>query len=186
METSQGEAQMWAQWDDFNLYILLQVKDEDVVVNDVARWWTDSDALEIHLFLSPIEDAAPAYIANGENSNKSRNYYILWFCPKGGGIDGKNDYAGQFLPEYRPNYAPPIDMAYLPFNGYYQMEIKIPFASVLGGFDPMKSTRIDRIGFNYIVYRSDAPSVSWAVPEKADEKVMPGNLGVLYLRRPTP
>jgi len=181
METSQGEAQLWTQWDDFNLYILLQVKDDNVVVPDVARWWMDSDALEIHIALSPIEDAAPAYISNGE----AQNYYILWFCPQGAGIDGKNDYAGQAQPEYRPNYAPPIDMAFLPFDGYYQLEIKIPFDSVLGGFDPMKSTRIDRIGFNYIVYRSDAPSVSWATPEKADEKIMPGKLGVLYLKRPT-
>ena len=185
METGQGEAQMWTQWDDFNLYILLQVKDDRVVVSSVEKWWMDSDALELHISLSPIEDAAPAYIANGEGVNKSRNYYILWFCPKGGGIDGKKDYAGQFRPEYRPNYAPPIDMAFLPFDGYYQLEIKIPFDSVLGGFDPMKSKRIDRIGFNYIVYRSDAPSVSWAIPEKADEKVMPGNLGVLYLKKTT-
>jgi hypothetical protein len=74
-------------------------------------------------------------------------------------------------------------MAFRPYADYYTMEIAIPFGVVLGGFDPLKTLRNDIIGFNYIIYRSDAPPVQWAQPAKPGAQIPPSELGILILQR---
>ena len=178
MRTPQGEAMMWAQWDADNLYLFVQVYDTDVRVRDVSRWYVGSDAVEVHLDLNPSDEVKPYYLRGERNPS----IYILWFCPKGGGFDGSQPYAGQAAPTLIYKYNPPIAIATRYRRDYYVMEIKIPFAKVFPGFDPMKTKRIRKIGFNFVVYRSDLPPVWWAKPPEG-EGIPPSFLGTLYLRR---
>ena len=179
MRTQQDEALMWAQWDADNLYLLVQIYDTEIVVPDPTRWYTEADSLEVHIDLQLPEDTVPKYLTD----EKRPNTYILWFCPKGGGIQGQNKYAGQARPTLIHNYAPPIELVFRPYSDYYIMEIAIPFGIVLGGFDPLKTRRNDRIGFNYIIHRSDAPPVQWAQPAKEEAQTPPSALGILILER---
>ncbi|MFQ6039378.1 MAG: discoidin domain-containing protein [Candidatus Poribacteria bacterium] len=179
MRTEQGEALMWAQWDSHNLYLFVQVRDTEVVVPDPTKWYRGADALELHLDLQPTEYTRPAYLSTALKPQT----YILWFCPEGGGLDGREKYAGQAHPKLIYNYSPPIAMAFRPYDDYYTMEIAIPFGVVLGGFDPLKTRRKQLIGFNYIIHRSDAPPVQWARPAKPGAPIPPSELGILILQR---
>jgi len=177
MRTEQGEALMWSQWDSSNLYLFLQVHDTEVVVPDPTQWYKDADALELHFDLQPSEYTRPSYLANFSATQT----YILWLCPKGGGLNGNAKYAGQAQPTQIYNYSPPIEIAFRPYSDYYTMEIVIPFGLVLGGFDPLKTRRNNLIGFNYIIHRSDAPPVQWAKPAKTGAQIPPSELGILML-----
>ncbi|MBM3237896.1 hypothetical protein FJZ31_16530 [Candidatus Poribacteria bacterium] len=179
MRTEQGEALMWAQWDAHKLYLFVQIRDTEVVVPDPTRWYRGADALELHFDLQPSDYTRPSYLSNSQKSPT----YIFWLCPKGGNIDGSARYAGQAYPTPIYNYSPPIEMAFRPYADYYTMEIAIPFGVVLGGFDPLKTLRNDIIGFNYIIYRSDAPPVQWAQPAKPGAQIPPSELGILILQR---
>jgi hypothetical protein len=179
MRTEQGEALMWAQWDAHKLYLFVQIRDTEVVVPDPTRWYRGADALELHFDLQPSDYTQPSYLSNSQKSQT----YIFWLCPKGGDIDGNAKYAGREYPTTIYNYSPPIEMAFRPYADYYTMEIAIPFGVVLGGFDPLKTLRNDIIGFNYIIYRSDAPPVQWAQPAKPGAQIPPSELGILILQR---
>ncbi|HIE29691.1 TPA: hypothetical protein EYP66_20675 [Candidatus Poribacteria bacterium] len=179
MRTEQGEALMWAQWDANNLYLFVQIQDTEVVVPDPTKWYRGADALELHVDLQPTEYTRPTYLSTALKSQT----YILWFCPEGGGLNGRDKYAGQARPKLIYNYSPPIGMAFRPYDDYYTMEIAIPFGVVLGGFDPLKTRRKQLIGFNYIIHRSDAPPVQWAQPAKPGVSIPPSELGILILQR---
>jgi len=176
MRTPQGEAMMWAQWDADHLYLLVQVYDDKVKVRDVSRWYEGADAVEIHVDLNPSDEVKPYYLRSRRNHTR----YILWFCPKGGGFEGNEPYAGQAYPNVIYKYNPPIRISTRFREKYYIMEIGIPFKIVFPGFDPIKTRRIRKIGFNFKIYRSDLPPVWWAEPE---EGTPPGELGTLYLKR---
>lgn len=176
MKTPQGEAMMWAQWNADYLYLLTQVYDDKVEVRDVSRWYEGADAVEIHVDLNPSDEVKPYYLS----SQRRRSRYILWFCPKGGGFKGNEPYAGQAYPNVIYKYNPPIRISVRFRERYYIMEVGIPFKIVFPGFDPIKTRRIRKIGFNFKIYRSDLPPVWWAKPE---EGVSPSDLGTLYLKR---
>jgi hypothetical protein len=176
MKTPQEEAMMWAQWNADYLYLFVQVYDEEVEVRDVSRWYEGSDAVEVHIDLSPSDETKPYYL----RPRKSPSRYILWFCPKGAGFEGNRSYAGQAAPNVIYKYNPPITVAVRFREKYYIMEISIPFKIVFPGFDPIKTRRIRKIGFNFKVYRSDLPPVWWVEPEEGEA---PSDLGTLYLER---
>jgi hypothetical protein len=177
METRDGEARVWAQWDRDALYLFAQVRDEDVRVKDVTRWYRDGDALEIHLDTSAEERDRPSHLAarDGETA------VALWLTPKGGGLDGRSAYVGRLRPTRQNNYSPPVQVVAREDNFGYALEVRIPFGLALPGFDPITSSRLDRLGFNFLLYRSDAPQVWWAEVRERDE--IPSALGVLYLQR---
>jgi len=187
LATEQNEALMWVQWDRNNLYILAQLYDDEVVVTDATKWYEGgNDAIEIHIDLSPDDVQKPNHLRKSYDKDE----FIFWLCPKGAGFDGVRPYIGQYEPEYIPNYIPnpPIQIGiryHLDENKpRYILEAAIPFSSALKGFDPMKTTRIDKIGFNYIIYRSDAPIVIWAKPAEGWDSQQLSKLGTLYLERP--
>ena len=184
LETEQDEALMWVQWDRDNLYILAQIYDDEVVVTDPIKWYEGgTDAIELHIDLNPDEVEKPSHLRKADEENE----FVFWLCPKGGGFEGRIPYAGQDKPDSWPNY-PHIEIGVKYHvedpKPFYILEATIPFNLALKGFDPIKTTRIDKIGFNYVIYRSDAPIVQWAKPVEGSGPVQPSKLGTLYLERP--
>lgn len=170
---------VYIQWDKDSLYILAYVMDSDVVVPDATQFWNGADALEIHIDTDPTSEISP-YL----RGLKVPSSYFFWFCPKGAGLDGNKPYVGQNLPETVYNYTD-IEMVVRIFPGSrYVLEARIPFASVLGGFDPFKTARADRVGFNYIVRRSNAPQLRWAVGAENEPNLPPSFFGTLILKQP--
>ncbi len=182
LTTANEEALVWVAWDANNLYIFAQIEDSDVRVEDPTRWYENADALEIHLDLEAADQERPSYIPSTSKP------YLFWFCPRGAGPDGQRAYAGRASPTRVWNYAPPLQIAKRFRSSYYVMEIAIPFAiletSEGQSFDPQKSSRFRRIGFNFIVYRSDGPQLQWAQAAGLEAVTPPSQLGTLYLREP--
>lgn len=170
---------LYVQWDKDNLYILAYVIDPEVVVPDATKFWEGADALEIHIDTDP----------SGENSAylrglKKPSYYFFWFCPKGAGPDGNMPYVGQNMPETVYDYIV-IQTAVRIFPGSrYVLEARIPLDPVLGGFDPYRTSKADRIGFNYIIRRSSGPQLRWAISSESEPSVPPSAFGTLILNQP--
>ncbi|MGB9595102.1 MAG: sugar-binding protein [Candidatus Poribacteria bacterium] len=163
---------IYVQWDEENLYILAYILDSDVSVVDPMKYWENSDAIEIFIDINPMP----------KSTDKSKhNYYSFWFCPKGGGDNGEAPYVGRSIPDLVWNYGD-IEKAVLIFPNRYVMEIKIPFKTALGGFDPYQTSEEDLIGFNYIIYRSDAPKLQWA-PKLTEEDLPLSRFGTLMFRK---
>jgi hypothetical protein len=182
MRTEDGNGLLWLQWDKDNLYVLAEVYDPKVVVPDATKWYKSADALELHIDISPGIDERPIYM----RSQPKPTSHVFWFCPKGAGVDGSKVYAGQAQPNLIYNYSPPIQAtSRIVAESYYILEIRIPFSPALGGFDPMKSSKIDRIGFNFVIYRSDAPTLQWAKEDRLDQanviNAAPSQLGTVFL-----
>ncbi len=170
---------IYVQWDKDNLYILAYIMDSDVIVPDATEFWDGADALEIHIDTDPTSETS-AYL----DGLKKPSYYFFWFCPKGAGPDGSEPYVGQNKPETVYNYSV-VETAVRIFPGSrYVMEIRIPLDPVLAGFDPYKTSKDDRIGFNYIIRRSNAPQLRWALGEEGEPNLPPSYFGTLILKRP--
>ena len=183
LETPQYEGLLWLQWDKDYLYLLAQIYDAEVVVPDVIEYYRGGDALELHLDLQPDAVKTPSYLQTEDNPNR----YVLWFCPEGGGFHGNRPYVGQGAPEFIPNYqAANLDIAVRQRSNHYVIEIRIPFASVLRGFDPLKTTRHHQLGFNFVIHRSDDQAVYWAAQMPETGHVFPSDLGLLILESPLP
>ena len=75
-----------------------------------------------------------------------------------------------------------MEVAALRTEAGYSLEARIPFHTALPGFDPITSARRDRLGFNYLLYRSSAPQVWWAPLNTPASQA--GQAGILYLDRP--
>ena len=183
IKTSQDEGLLWLQWDRDNLYLLAQVYDEDVVVPDVIEYYRGADALELHIDLQPDAVEKPNYL----QMEKDPNRYVLWICPQGGGFHGDRPYIGQGAPEFIPNYqAANLDVAVRQRTNYYVIEARIPFFPVLHGFHPMKTRQHNRIGFNFVIYRSNNQAIYWAAQIPEAGSVFPSDLGMLILEAPVP
>ncbi len=183
IKTSQDEGLLWLQWDRDNLYVLAQVYDENVVVPDVIEYYRGADALELHIDLQPDAVKKPSYLQLESNLNR----YVLWICPKGGGFHGDRPYIGQGAPEFIPNYqAANLDVAVRQRANYYLIEARIPFFPVLRGFHPLKTGGHNRIGFNFVIHRSDNQAIYWAAQMPAAGSVFPSDLGMLILESPVP
>jgi hypothetical protein len=169
---------IYVQWDEDNLYILAYIIDSEVVVPDPTQFWDGADALEIHIDIDPIGEVSP-YL----QGLKKPSYYFLWFCPKGAGTDGNLPYVGQNMPQTIYNYQA-IETAVRIFPNRYVLEARIPFDPVLGGFDPYKTSRADRVGFNYIIRRSNAPQLRWATSAESESNLPPSFFGTLILKQP--
>ena len=177
MAPAEGGALVWTQWGRDALYVFAQVADDDVRVADVTRWHEGSDALELHFDTDIDRQGSPTHLAGSAPSAE----YVFWLCPTGGGITGEEPYFGRAQPSLAHNYGP-IDIAVRLGDGGYSMEARIPFHTALPGFDPITSARRDRLGFNYLLYRSTAPQVWWA--PLTDPSEAAGQAGILYLTRP--
>ena len=176
--TPKDEGLLWLQWDQDSLYFLAQIYDNEVEVDDPIRYYQSSDALEIHINLHPTHENRPAYLGNQGDSDQ----LIFWVCPKGGGFDGSRPYFGQSAPELVPNYeAKGLQIAATEQENYYTIEARLPFYPILKGFDPMKMKRNNKLGFNFIIHRSDEQSVYWAEQMPNTELVPPSSLGLLIL-----
>ena len=183
IKTSQDEGLLWLQWDRDNLYLLAQVYDEDVVVPDVIEYYSGADALELHIDLQPDAVEKPNYL----QMEKDPNRYVIWICPQGGGFHGDRPYIGQGAPEFIPNYqAANLDVAVRQRTNYYVIEARIPFFPVLHGFHPMKTRQHNRIGFNFVIYRSNNQAIYWAAQISEAGSVFPSDLGMLILESPVP
>jgi len=170
---------LYVQWDRDNLYILAYVMDSDVVVPDATTFWDGADALEIHIDTDPTSETS-AYL----RGLKKPSNYFFWFCPKGAGPDGNRPYVGQNMPETVYDYTA-IETAVRIFPGSrYVLEARIPFDPILGGFDPYKTSEDDRIGFNYIIRRSNAPQLRWALGTESEPDLPPSFFGTLILKQP--
>jgi len=202
IRTDKDIALLWLQWDHDALYFLAQIRDQSVEVQDPLTYFRGSDALEIHLDLDPEKAKKPIYLQKQiapinsfknhnqtDNSNLS-NRYIFWFCPKGGGFDGQKPYMGQAQPRQIPNYqANGLRFAVRYSQSldedntqpYYTIEGRIPFFPLLPQFDPLKTERNHRLGFNFVIYRSDDQSVQWAQPMTGVKTIFPSDLGLLVL-----
>ena len=66
-------------------------------------------------------------------------------------------------------------------ESYYTIEGRIPFFPLLPQFDPLKTKRNLRLGFNFVVYRSDDQAIQWANPIAGTESFFPSDLGLLVL-----
>ena len=164
---------IYIQWDKENLYILAYVIDSDVSVADPVKYWENSDAIEIFIDTNPT----PKSVDKGKHG-----YYSFWFCPKGAGDDESEPYVGESIPNMIWNHKD-IEKAVQIFPNRYVMEIRIPFKEVLGGFNPDQTPEEDVIGFNYIIYRSNAPKLQWA-PTLVKEKDLPlSHFGTLMFRK---
>ena len=153
--------------------------DSDIVVPDPTRFWDGADALELHIDTEPMDEISP-YL----NGLKEPSYYAFWFCPKGAGPSGSRPYVGQNTPETVYDYTT-IETAVRIFPGSrYILEARIPFDPVLGGFDPYKTSKADRIGFNYIIRRSNAPQLRWASGVQSEPNLPPSFFGTLILKQP--
>ncbi|MCZ6681163.1 MAG: discoidin domain-containing protein [Candidatus Poribacteria bacterium] len=183
LKTAQDEGLVWLQWDKDYLYLLAQIYDDHVVVPDVMEYYRGADALELHIDLQPDAVKKPSYLQTESNPNR----YIIWICPKGGGFHGDQPYVGQGAPEFIPNYqATNLSVAVRQRSDYYVIEARIPFFPVLRGFDPLKTRRHNRIGFNFVIHRSDDQAVYWAEPMPEAGPVFPSDLGLLILELPMP
>ena len=183
IKTSQDEGLLWLQWDRDNLYLLAQIYDENVVVPDVIEYYRDADALELHIDLQPDAIKKPNYLQMENDPNR----YVIWICPKGGGFHGDRPFIGQGAPEFIPNYqAANLDVAVRQQPNYYVIEARIPFFPVLRGFHPLKTRQHNRIGFNFVIHRSNSQAIYWAsqIPEAGP--VFPSDLGLLILESPVP
>ncbi len=178
IKTSQDEGLLWLQWDRDNLYLLAQIYDENVVVPDVMEYYRDADALELHIDLEPDAVKKPNYL----QMEKDPNRYVIWICPKGGGFHGDRPYIGQGAPEFIPNYqAANLDVAVRQRPNYYVIEARIPFFPVLRGFQPLKTRQHNRIGFNFVIHRSNNQAIQWAAQLPEAGPVFPSDLGLLIL-----
>lgn len=176
--TPKDEGLLWLQWDQDSLYFLAQIYDNEVEVDDPIRYYQSSDALEIHIDLHPTHKNRPAYLDNQGDSDQ----LIFWICPKGGGFDGSRPYFGQSAPKLVPNYeAKGLQIAATEQENYYTIEARLPFYPILKGFDPMKMKRNNKLGFNFIIHRSDERSVYWAEQMPNTKLVPPSSLGLLIL-----
>lgn len=183
IRTSKDEGLIWMQWSDDSLYLLAQIYDDDVKVPNALRYYEGADALEIHINIQPAGDSKPRYLQTAQNPNR----YILWICPKGAGFGGDQPYIGQWLPDRIYNYeARNLKAAVRQEANYYIIEARIPFYPVLGSFDPVKTKRHKRIGFNVVIHRSDDQRVYWAKQPRGDETAPPSDLGMLILEEPDP
>jgi hypothetical protein len=183
IRTSKDEGLIWLQWSDDSLYLLAQIYDNDVQVPNALRYYEGADALEIHINIQPTGDSKPSYLQTGQDPNR----YILWICPKGAGFGGDQPYIGQWLPDRIYNYeARNLKAAVRQEANYYIIEARIPFYPVLGSFDPIKTKRHKRIGFNLVIHRSDDQRVYWARQTPGAETAAPSDLGVLILESPDP
>jgi len=168
---------LYVQWDEENLYILAYIISPSVVVKDPVKYWEGTDALEIFIDTNPVSES------NSDGNPKNNAvYYSLWFCPKGAGDDGSQPFVGQSTPKIIWNYAD-IEKAVqiMPFG--YILEARIPFKIVLGGFDPYSTPEEDIMGFNYIIYRSNAPKLQWAPTVKEELKLPLCHFGTLVFRK---
>ena len=176
IKTSQDEGLLWLQWDRDNLYLLAQIYDEDVVVRDVIEYYRDADALELHIDLQPDTVKKPNYLQVENDPNR----YVIWICPKGGGFHGDRPYIGQGAPEFIPNYqAANLDVAVRQQANHYIIEARIPFYPVLRGFHPLKTRQHNRIGFNFVIHRSNNQAIYWASQMPEAGPVFPSDLGLL-------
>ena len=183
IRTPKDEGLIWLQWSDDSLYLLAQIYDNDVKVPNALRYYEGADALEIHINIQPAGDSKPEYLETGKDPNR----YILWICPKGAGFGGDEPYIGQWLPDRIYNYeANNLKAAVRQKSNYYIIEARIPFYPVLGSFDPIKTKRHKRIGFNLVIHRSDDQRVYWARQTTGSETAPPSDLGMLILERPDP
>ena len=183
LETSQDEGLLWLQWDRDYLYLLAQIYDDNVVVPDVLEYYHGADTLELHIDLQPDAVKKPSYLQAESNPHR----YVFWMCPNGGGFQGDRPYIGQGAPEFIPNYqAANLNVAVRQRSDYYTIEARIPFATVLRGFDPLKTKRHNRIGFNFVIHRSDDHAVYWAEQMPEAGPVFPSDLGLLILESPVP
>ena len=183
IQTSQDEGLFWLQWDRDNLYLLAQVYDENVVVPDVIEYYRGADALELHIDLQPDAVKKPNYLQADSDPNR----HVIWICPKGGGFHGDRPYVGQGAPKFIPNYqAANLDVAVRQRTNYYVIEARIPFFPVLDGFQPLKTKEHNRIGFNFVIHRSDNQAIYWAVQMPEAGPVFPSDLGMLILESPVP
>ena len=183
IRTAQDEGLLWLQWDRDSLYLLAQIYDENVVVPDVIEYYRDADALELHIDLYPDAVKKPSYLQMENNPNR----YVIWICPKGGGFHGDRPYIGQGAPEFIPNYqAANLDVAVRQQANYYIIEARIPFFPVLRGFQPLKTRQYNRIGFNFVIHRSNNQAIYWAAQMPEAGSVFPSDLGLLILESPVP
>ena len=166
---------LYVQWDKENLYILAYIIDPSVVVPDPIKYWENADALELFIDTKQVSETS-------KNQTSNINYYALWFCPKGAGDDGSEPFVGQSTPKIIWNYAE-IEKAVQINPPGYILEVRIPFKSVLGGFDPYNTAEEDIMGFNYVIYRSNALKLQWAPTVKEEPKVPPCHFGTLVFRR---
>lgn len=159
---------------------------------DTTKFYEGADALGIHIDLEPTKGEKPTYLqTEGDPTYRRsvgqsiRRRYILWFCPKGGGFHGDQPYVGQWAPERIYNYqATNLKVAVRRKSNYYIIEARIPFFHVLRGFDPIKIKRHNRIGFNFVVYRSNDKAVHWGEGLPNAKSVTPSDLGMLILEAP--
>lgn len=175
MSSPGEEIRIWAQWTRDALYFFIQVKDESPVVEDVTRWHVGSDAVELHL--TPFQDAydPPKHLSPSGAAPGA----VFWICPRGGGYSGDDPYIGQAAPRRVYNLSggsSGVEADVKTADGYYTLEARLPYGAALGGFDPFTSAKRRKIGFNYLLYRSDAAQVWWAEPLRR-----PSGAGVLYL-----
>ena len=183
IKTSQDEGLLWLQWDRDNLYLLAQIYDENVAVPDVIEYYRDADALELHIDLQPDAVKKPNYL----HREKEPNRYVIWICPKGGGFHGDRPYIGQGAPDFIPNYqAANLDVAVRQQTNYYIIEARIPFFPVFRGFHPLKTRQHNRIGFNFVIHRSNNQAIYWSAQMPEAGSVFPSDLGLLILESPVP
>ena len=150
---------------------------------DVIEYYNGADALELHIDLQPDAVEKPNYL----QMEKDPNRYVIWICPQGGGFHGDRPYIGQGAPEFIPNYqAANLDVAVRQRTNYYVIEARIPFFPVLHGFHPMKTRQHNRIGFNFVIYRSNNQAIYWAAQISEAGSVFPSDLGMLILESPVP
>ena len=183
IQTAQDEGLLWLQWDRDNLYLLAQIYDNNIVVPDVIEYYRDADALELHIDLQPDATKKPNYLRLENDPNR----YVIWICPKGGGFHGDRPYIGQGAPDFIPNYqAANLDVAVRQQPNYYVIEARIPFFPVLRGFHPLKTSQYNRIGFNFVIHRSNNQAIYWAVQMPETGALFPSDLGLLILEAPVP
>ena len=174
LKTPKEEGLLWLQWSDDSLYVLAQIYDESIVVPDATKFYQGADALELHFDLDPSESQAPEHLRTTVDPDR----YIFWVCPKGAGFKGDQPYVGQWSPRLEYNYAAPqFKVAVRILPNYYVIETRIPFYPTMTGFDPVKTKRQKRIGFNFVIYQSDDQRIHWT-GELSD----PNDLGLLILR----
>ena len=174
---------LWLQWDRDNLYLLAQIYDDEISVPDVIEYYRGGDALELHLDLQPDSAKKPSYL----QAERHPDRYVIWICPKGGGFHGDRPYIGQGAPEFIPNYqAANLDVSVRQHANYYVIEARIPFFPVLRGFHPLKTKQHNRIGFNFVIHRSNNQAIYWVSQMPEAGPVFPSDLGLLILEPPGP
>jgi len=168
---------LYVQWDEENLYILAYIIDSNVIVKDPVKYWEGSDALEIFIDTQPVSE-----FSSDADQMKNIVYYDLWFCPKGAGDDGSQPFVGQSIPKIIWNYSE-IEKAIQIISSGYILEARIPFKTVLGGFDPYNTPEEDIMSFNYIIYRDNSPKLQWAPTVKEELNLPLCHFGTLVFRK---